>query len=69
MVDDGGKQVRIHRAVDVPDAVDDLAEPLVLFLQPGNLRLSICKTIAVTPYRFFRISEMPDSTSRMDVIF
>ena len=31
----------IHRAVDVPDAVDDRAKPLVLFPQPSKLRFCV----------------------------
>ena len=43
VVDNGRKQVRIHRAVDVTDAVDDLAQPLVLPPQIGQLFFSVRK--------------------------
>ena len=41
VVNDGRKQIRIHRAVDVPNAVDDLAKPLVLLTQIGKLGFTV----------------------------
>lgn len=43
MVDNGREQVRVYRALNMSDAVDDRAEPLVLLPQIGKLRFSVCK--------------------------
>jgi len=49
---DGRKQVRVYRAVDMPDAVDHLTEPLVLFAQIGKRLFSVCEIHPVTSLRF-----------------
>lgn len=48
----GRKQVRVYRAVDMPDAVDHLTEPLVLFAQIGKRLFSVCEIHPVTSLRF-----------------
>ena len=52
VVDDSGKQIRVHRPVDMPDAVDHLTEPLVLFAQIGKRLFSVCEIHPVTSLRF-----------------
>lgn len=42
-VNSGREQVRVYRALNMSDAVDDRAEPLVLLPQIGKLRFSVCK--------------------------
>ena len=41
VVNDGRKQVRIHSAVNMPDAVHDFAEPFVFLPQIRNFRFAV----------------------------
>lgn len=43
VVHDGGKQIRVHRALHRPDTVDDRSQPLVLPAQIRQLGLAVDK--------------------------